>query len=264
MSAGEFVRRLQPACKLPPIAFRPKEYYYMQSELPPALQEYQTRVEQLLQAIGAVDDLAGGGAERQPVGLAAAAAARAAPEAGLAVPCQDPAALQESAGPGSGTTPVASTSRQARGQLKLSQAPKLWISPSGAVSPLHYDLSHSFLVQVHGHKRMLFFSLDQLYRLYCYPDTHLLRRRSRVNIHAPDLDKFPLFRDVGALEVMLSPGDVLFFPSRWAHYTESLGGGMDASTADLRHAHGADGDGSRQLFGCCVSLTFRVSSSSRA
>jgi hypothetical protein len=122
----------------------------------------------------------------------------------------------------------------------------VWVSPAGAVSPLHYDTSHSFLLQVRmtltyspimssvcvslisvycriqphstqidkvtapparmwlwrykvisriqcttvsleallwfllqvrGHKRMLFISPEQLYRLYCYPDTHLLRRR---------------------------------------------------------------------------------------
>jgi hypothetical protein len=32
-------------------------------------------------------------------------------------------------------------------------------------------------MQMRGFKRMLFVSPEQLYRLYCYPDTHLLRRR---------------------------------------------------------------------------------------
>ena len=30
----------------------------------------------------------------------------------------------------------------------LSQAPRMWMSPAGSVSPLHYDLSPSFLTQV--------------------------------------------------------------------------------------------------------------------
>ncbi len=62
---------------------------------------------------------------------------------------------------------------------------------------------------------MLFWSPDQLPCLYCYPDTHLLRRRSRVNVHAPlDAGRFPLFARAQAAEALLEPGDVVFFPSR--------------------------------------------------
>lgn len=69
---------------------------------------------------------------------------------------------------------------------------------------------------------MLLWPPDQLPCLYPYPDTHLLRRRSRVNLAAPDLARFPLLARTAAVEAVLGPGDVLFFPSRWAHYTESL------------------------------------------
>lgn len=62
---------------------------------------------------------------------------------------------------------------------------------------------------------MLFWSPDQLPCLYCYPDAHLLRRRSRVNMHAPlDASRFPLFGRAAAAEALLEPGDVVFFPSR--------------------------------------------------
>ena len=64
---------------------------------------------------------------------------------------------------------------------------------------------------------MLFWGPDALPCLYCYPDTHLLRRRSRVNMHAPPPPgAFPLFGRVAAAEALLEPGDVVFFPSRWA------------------------------------------------
>lgn len=46
-------------------------------------------------------------------------------------------------------------------------------------------------------------------------DTHLLRRRSRVNVHAPDPSRFPLIARATAQECLLEPGDVVFFPSRW-------------------------------------------------
>lgn len=124
-----------------------------------------------------------------------------------------------------------------------SQAPRLWVSPKGAISPLHYDRSHSFLVQLAGRKRMLFWGPDQLDLLYPYPDTHLLRRRSRVNVHRPDLGRFPLLSRAAAREVVLSPGDVVFFPSRWSHYTESLDFSVSL-TARLTSSGG--GGGARQ------------------
>ena len=74
---------------------------------------------------------------------------------------------------------------------------------------------------------MLFWAPDALPRLYPYPDTHLLRRRSRLNLYAPpDVRRFPLVASglPPAAEACLEPGDVLFFPSAWAHYTESLDG----------------------------------------
>ena len=71
-------------------------------------------------------------------------------------------------------------------------------------------------------KRMLFWSPDQLPCLYCYPDTHLLRRRSRLNMHNPAAQQqqagahpFPLAeRAATVVEAILEPGDVVFFPSR--------------------------------------------------
>ena len=67
---------------------------------------------------------------------------------------------------------------------------------------------------------MLFWSPDQLPGLYCYPDTHLLRRRSRLNMHEPAAQQqascaFPLAaRAAAVVEAVLEPGDVVFFPSR--------------------------------------------------
>lgn len=64
---------------------------------------------------------------------------------------------------------------------------------------------------------MLFWPPDQLPCLYCYPDTHLLRRRSRLNMHAPweeQARRFPLAARLAATEAVLEPGDVVVFPSR--------------------------------------------------
>lgn len=98
---------------------------------------------------------------------------------------------------------------------------RLWISPRGAVSPLHFDCHDSFLIQMRGTKRMLLWSPDQLHRIYPYRNWHILRRRGKVDPVKPDFKKYPKFAKAHAMEVVLQPGDVLFFPGYWAHYTES-------------------------------------------
>lgn len=75
-----------------------------------------------------------------------------------------------------------------------SQVPRLWVSPQGAVSPLHFDASSSFLIQLQGRKRMLFWPPSDLPGLYPYHNLHLLRRRARVDPVNPDYKRFPRFR----------------------------------------------------------------------
>jgi hypothetical protein len=48
-------------------------------------------------------------------------------------------------------------------KLFFSQGPRVWVSRAGAVSPLHYDTSHSFLLQV----RYKMHALHSSYMLNC-------------------------------------------------------------------------------------------------
>ena len=43
-----------------------------------------------------------------------------------------------------------------------------------------------------------------------------------MDIFNPDLERFPRFKDVQALECVVSPGDVLYIPSYWWHHIISL------------------------------------------
>lgn len=106
--------------------------------------------------------------------------------------------------------------------VAMTQSPRMWMSPAGTVSPLHYDSSASFLTQVRGRKKLVFYSPAALSSLYPYPDDHPLRRRCQVDITQAEGALLPLSESIAGLEVELAPGDVLFFPPRWAHYTESL------------------------------------------
>ena len=107
---------------------------------------------------------------------------------------------------------------------------RLWVSAPGTVSPLHYDNTDSYLCQVGGVKRLLLWPKASLRALDPYPTDHPLARRLRVDVTgaAPSKRlKRPwrtlARRTVGrtALEAVLRPGDVLYFPEGWAHHTEA-------------------------------------------
>lgn len=97
----------------------------------------------------------------------------------------------------------------------------LWMGGAGCVSPLHFDRSENFLVQVVGRKELTMFSPRD--SKYLYPSakeggSHL----SQVNPDSPDLGKFPLFALGKPLRIVLEPGDVLFIPPGWWHHVRSL------------------------------------------
>jgi hypothetical protein len=79
---------------------------------------------------------------------------------------------------------------------------------------LHYDVldSHAYLAQIVGTKRCMLFPPADSAALY----------DGKVNVDAPDFEKFPLLRNATAYECTLEPGDLLFIPSRWWHHAVCL------------------------------------------
>lgn len=96
--------------------------------------------------------------------------------------------------------------------LSIAQVPRLFISPSGAISPLHYDTASSFLVQISGRKRLIFYPPEDIPSLYIHSNYSYLRRRSKVDPANPNLKKFPKYGRLKGLQAVLEPGDVLWFP----------------------------------------------------
>ncbi len=108
-------------------------------------------------------------------------------------------------------------------KARLKKEPTLWFGPSGTVTPVHFDSAHNLLVQIHGRKKLILISPRQSRGLY-YPSLHLGHvNYSPVDVEAPDLKRFPLFRQVQPLELILEPSEVLFIPVRWWHYARALG-----------------------------------------
>jgi hypothetical protein len=108
----------------------------------------------------------------------------------------------------------------------------LWVSPSPTCSPLHYDLSHGLLAQVHGAKRITLIDPRWYAELYPHPVQHPHDRQSRVDdIHAPSATEFPLasHEKVPRLSGVVGEGELIFIPYGWWHQLESIGTSISIS-----------------------------------
>ncbi|MGF1491028.1 MAG: cupin-like domain-containing protein [Microcoleaceae cyanobacterium] len=92
-----------------------------------------------------------------------------------------------------------------------------WFGPAGTVTPLHHDPVNLMLAQVRGRKRILLVPPQQTPYLYNH-----LGVFSEVDVTQPDYQKYPLFRNVKPIEVILEPGEVIFIPVGWWHHVTSL------------------------------------------
>lgn len=106
---------------------------------------------------------------------------------------------------------------------------RVWLGPSGTVTPLHRDPYHNLLCQAWGEKRVLMFRAQDSDAMYPFPGG-FLRNASRVDAEAPDLDAHPAFATAPRWETSLRPGEMLFMPARLWHHVR-------AETASLSVSH---------------------------
>jgi hypothetical protein len=101
----------------------------------------------------------------------------------------------------------------------------LWLSGAGVRTRLHHDRNgkNNFVVQVLGSKRVTVVSPEQASYLYPVPITSPFYHFTQVDNFNPDLDLFPCFSRVEALEGVLSSGDLLLLPAYWYHSFTHLG-----------------------------------------
>uniref|UniRef100_A0A8C5QM78 HSPB1 associated protein 1 n=1 Tax=Leptobrachium leishanense TaxID=445787 RepID=A0A8C5QM78_9ANUR len=100
----------------------------------------------------------------------------------------------------------------------------LWVGSSGANTPCHIDsYGCNLVLQVEGRKTWHLFPPEDTAYLYPtripYEESSVF---SKVNVLNPDWRRLPLFSKAHPHVVTLHPGQVLFVPSRWWHYVESV------------------------------------------
>ena len=109
--------------------------------------------------------------------------------------------------------------------LDNSVAPTMWLGNSAVVAA-HYDVHDNVACVVTGRRRFTLFPPDQIANLYVGPtlDAPGGVPISMVDLHKPDLDRYPKFSKALAVaqQALLAPGDAIFIPSPWWHAVESL------------------------------------------
>jgi hypothetical protein len=110
----------------------------------------------------------------------------------------------------------------------------IWIG-SNTVQPLHQDHRlridgiSNILTQIYGTKRVILASDTQTPYLYRRSWAKTDKHFSEVDVAAPDVERFPLFRHAQLWEGTIHAGDMVFIPSRYWHYLNSHGASISVS-----------------------------------
>lgn len=92
---------------------------------------------------------------------------------------------------------------------------------------VHYDLdlSHVFLTQFSGRKKIVMFPPNQSRKLYRHP----LTVSCNIDIANPDFKRYPKLAETEGVEGIVEHGDTIFMPSGYWHYVEYMDGGFSLS-----------------------------------
>lgn len=113
---------------------------------------------------------------------------------------------------------------------------ELFFGGKGGEFPyLHYDYLglYAIINQIYGEKEFTLFPPEQQKYLYPQEDRPWISRIT--NHHAPDLNRYPLFKYATPTKVVLKPGESLFIPQKWYHTARSLGPTISVAMDQLCH-----------------------------
>lgn len=109
--------------------------------------------------------------------------------------------------------------------LSASVIPRIWIGNAVTIAA-HYDTWENIACVAAGRRRFTLFPPDEVSNLYVGPLelTPAGAPISLVSLDAPELDRFPRFREAlaSATTANLDPGDAIYIPYLWWHHVESL------------------------------------------
>jgi len=99
----------------------------------------------------------------------------------------------------------------------------------GVSDTVFFGLNTGSCCHIHAHEEAIVFQLMGTKVFHIYPPSDVRHlyfepvnhdyRRSRVSFPDVDYQKYPLARKLTHLEVALAPGDAMYLPVHWAHWT---------------------------------------------
>lgn len=113
----------------------------------------------------------------------------------------------------------------------LKKYPMMFFGGAGSKVFLHFDmdLSHVFITQFKGKKRVILFDNKFSTELYKLP----FMVQSYIDPENPDYKKHPALKNVQGYETVLEDGETLFMPSGIWHYMNYLEGGFALSLRSM-------------------------------
>jgi len=114
----------------------------------------------------------------------------------------------------------------------LKKYPMMFFGGAGSKVFLHFDmdLSHVFITQFNGKKRVILFDNKYSEALYKLP----FMVQSYIDPEKPDYDKYPALKGVEGYETIIGNGETLFMPSGIWHYMNYLEGGFALSLRSMQ------------------------------
>ncbi|MGH8252793.1 MAG: cupin-like domain-containing protein [Steroidobacteraceae bacterium] len=128
--------------------------------------------------------------------------------------------------------------------------PRIWLG-NAITTPAHLDEWHNIGCVICGRRRFTLFPPEQVANLYIGPLDFAPTGvpMSLVQLHAPDLNRFPRFREAwaAAMSAELEAGDAIYIPPLWWHHVVSLDK-MNALVNYWWHAQAGESAGGASSF----------------
>jgi len=128
----------------------------------------------------------------------------------------------------------------------LQWLPYMFFGGEGSATRNHFDIdmSHVFISQFQGAKRIWLFPNDPSDLMYKLPYNF----HSITNLKTSDPEQYPGLKLLEGYEAIIYPGDTLYMPAGWWHYIQYETEGYSISVRALANSFSEKVKGARNLF----------------